>query len=229
MQQRSYGVCSTSHGSYSFDWSTYDMGIRQNAPVYGALIFGTRSAITVGILRARLEPDTRLYSHGHAWWSSPFTAFAGLVAGRLAVDLLAVLASAALGYAVGYKCKTALDWKRRLWLLWLSPPGWFAGIASADAIGAAAAVTFWRKDNRYLLVVAACHLEAALVLGLVHVLRRFGSRRDGLVALVGGAAAVIGQWHLQTRYFLPGAAIVAAGGKLRNEPARDRVVVVNPT
>jgi hypothetical protein len=179
-------------------------------PTAWAIAYATRATVFIWMLNARLVPDTSLYAHGRASWSSPLLSASGLAFGRLGVDVVSVIAAGALGYIVN---RAATDRRAGLFslALFLSPPGFFAGFPSADAAGAAGAVHAVRRRTRAgLAIAAACHLEAALVALCVLAAHRLGVRRVGAVALGAGLVAMLAQWHLQTRYLLPGAAIVAA-------------------
>jgi hypothetical protein len=183
---------------------------------FWSMLFATRAAVMVTLLNARLVPDTSLYAHGRASWSSPLCAVFGAVGGRVGVDVFAVVGAGALGWVVARNLPHdgGVRWPL---LLLVSPPGWFAGFASADGAGAAGAVVSCTRRERVWLVAlaAACHLEAALVAVCVLCARRLGVRRVGAVALLAGVGACLAMWHLQTRYLLPGAALVAArGGRL---------------
>jgi hypothetical protein len=185
-------------------------------PTAWAIAFATRTAVFTLMLHARLVPDTTEYMHGRASWSSPLAAASGAVGGWWGLELFAVASSGALGFLVARRARDAGARAGCLTLaLALSPPGFFAAFPSADAAGAAGAVVAQRHTRVWTVALAAaCHLEAALVVVAADGAARLGVRRVGAVALGAGLIAMLAQWHLQTRYLLPGAAIVAARGRL---------------
>jgi hypothetical protein len=178
-------------------------------PLAWALSYAVRSLVTIVLLHGRLVPDSAEYAAGRAWWSSPLTALAGHLAGMRGVETVAVAASGALGYLVAARAP------RQRWsvALFLFPGSWFAGFPGADALGAATLVAVYRS-SRQLGVAAAAHLVAGLVGLCVVLAARVSDRHLGAVAVLAGLGACVGQWHWQTRYLLPGAAIVAARGSL---------------
>lgn len=81
--------------------------------------------------------------------------------------------------------------------------------ASADAAGAAAAAASGKlRLVSAFILTSFFHLEAGLVVLGSGLLGRFGIRWRG-IPLVMGAIACLAQWHLQVRYLLPGAAMLA--------------------
>lgn len=185
-------------------------------PTSWAVAYGARAIVFVVLWHAHLVPDTNDFSHGRSWWSSPLSAAAGSIAGRAGVETVAVVACVALGAAVAFYSRRLSDHPGR-WTtaLFASPPAFFAFVASADAAGAAGCLYTVVTRRWWLLpAVAALHLEAACVGGLCLLCSRLGVGRMGAVGVVGGVIACLGQWNLQTRYFLPGAALVAARGAL---------------
>ncbi len=188
-----------------------------------ALLFAARSAWTTFARDGRLVPDTDLYAHGHAWWSSTVAALGGEVAGLDGVRALSIAAAALLPVVVLYGARD----ERRLVVfafavLVVTPPGWVVGHAGADALGAVAALVGYRFGRRskwsptqILTIGAVCafHLVAGLefAIALAARARRLDAGAAalcaGLVALVGepSLGAVLGRHadQVQWRYLLP--------------------------
>lgn len=182
-----------------------------NRPITWGILYGLRAFLFIHFLGERLTPDTRLYSEGRAAWSSPVCAMAGYLAGYVGVVVVGVVGAAWLGWLVARNSRNMVA----TFLLGISPPGWYTIQPSADAAGSASAVWAcsrpWRY--RYLVLVAAFHLEAALVLLGCRIVGRFTSLRLDFAAIGMGVVACLGQWHIQVRYLLPGAALLASGRK----------------
>lgn len=188
-------------------------------PALAATLFGSRTVVFIYVLHARLVPDTAEYASGSAAWSSPLASLAGRIAGSAGVDVFAIVSSAVLGYLV---CRwSGRGAGRRTFALYALPPSWATAFPGADAAGAAAAPVAARRPA-LLLLVAACHLEAAFVVALFRLARRLGGRGRGTDVAVCGASGLMAcfgptlltgrlGFHLQTRYWLPGLAIVLTG------------------
>jgi hypothetical protein len=176
--------------------------------VVAAMIYGAR---------AHLEPDTALYGRGEASWSSPVVALVGLLAGPSGVRTIAFVAAAALLTVVALRS----SWSGLLAVA-LLPTGWSLMYAGADAAGALAALLFIRRLTlQRAAVVALFHLEAGLCYACAVVASRLGFRASSTIALVAGVAACVAQWHVQTRYLLPGVVMVAAGGSSERSERAD--------
>lgn len=183
------------------------------AYVWG-ILYAFRAFFFIHFLGERLTPDTRLYSEGRAAWSSPALALSGAIAGYTGVCLVGIAGSFALGWIVARNSRGILP----PLAVALCPPGWYTIQPSADAAGAAASVWSctrpWR--NYYVGIVAAFHLEAALVILGARFVWRYCSLRLDIAAIGMGALA---QWHptfhFQVRYFLPGIALLASAESLR--------------
>lgn len=171
----------------------------KGATIWGT-IFSLRAVPMVFIVGESLTPDTSEYARGAASWSSPVGALAGYTFGLTGVRVFGVIGAVLLGALVG-------GYSRRWWmpaLVFLSPPGWYAMQASADAAGSMAmGVAIRSRDSWAWIPVCAFHLEAGLCCGLAFLVRRMGFQVR-YIGLVGGLIACIAEYHFQVRYFLPG-------------------------
>lgn len=186
-------------------------GVLSRRSVAWGSLYGIRAAIYIYIFGGRLTPDSGLYASGRsalAWFSSPACSLAGLLFGWQGVCVVGIVGATALGSIVarnshGTMAPAAVA---------ILPPGWYAIQPASDAAASAAcAWSYSRNWSRYhLALLAAIHVEAALVLLGSRILWRTLAIRGGSGALVMGALA---QWHptfhFQMRYFLPGLAMFA--------------------
>lgn len=179
---------------------------------YVGTAYAGRTAIFSVFLGERLTPDTGLYSSGHsalAWSSSPVLSLAGFVAGFYGVLVVGILASYWLGWLVASHSGSVSSSA----ILAISPPGWYTIQPSADSAGAAASIVAWNHPrNRWLLVmVGFFHIEASLVVLGSRIVGRYVPVRGDVLAIAMGVVACISHLHIQVRYLLPGAAILASG------------------
>jgi hypothetical protein len=184
---------------------SHSVTLGKGNPWFGITLFSARAIPAIFLLKDHLTPDSYEFAHGAASWSSPLAALFGHFWGYLGIEIFGTLGAIFLGLLSG-----SYSWRFSL-LLFLSPPGWYAMQASADAAGAAAAGIASDRNFRmvYTLPIAAFHLEA----GLVYLFCALASKIRitwPCVAIIGGVFACIAQHHWQTRYLLPGVLIWAA-------------------
>lgn len=173
------------------------------------------SSSLIFVLHGRLVPDTVEYAHGHAAWSSPLLALAGLVGGLPAVEVVAAAAAIALARVIS---RANVSSFAAVVLLLVALP--VLGTAGADALGAWAAVVLYGARDIWelpgwarVVLCAICHLVAAFVLAVVVYTRRPSlGILAGLVAIVAEPAVgvLLGRHAtaVQLRYLLPGLALV---------------------
>jgi len=179
----------------------------RNAAI-SATAFALFSAIIIFKFNGRLIPDTDSYSAGKSAWSSPIMALAGIIGGRTAVQVFAVIFSSILGWNLGF-----FVGKLGAISCLIYPPGWSLGYAGADAAGAVGA-SFLFRTRFFWLVTGGLHLEALCVCLSIWICARFYPRYVPGVAL---GVAIIPQllfWHIQIRYLLPGYVIFLIWRKL---------------
>lgn len=170
-----------------------------------AVIFGIRAGVMIWGFGERLTPDTNLFAHGQASWSSIVGASSGKIAGLLGIQVVGLIGAILLGGLLGYILGKS-------WIplvVFVSPPGLYTMQAANDAIGAFAAgiAGLYPATIFGAVPVAAFHLESGLVVGFDAVIRRMGFFWP-IAPLVGGCIACIGEVHFQARYFLPGLVIM---------------------
>lgn len=175
------------------------------------VVFGLRASVYIFGFGGSLTPDTGLYARGeYVVGNSLLASTLGRAMGLLGVQLLGVVGAVALGACLG-------AWSARWWVpaaLALSPPGWYAMQAAADAAGAVAALCAYklggsRRERLWAVApVAAVHLESGVVLALVSAYRGRG-RWEVAAAGCAGLAGCLLVWHWQSRYLLPGWAIAS--------------------
>lgn len=196
--------------------------------ILSGLMWGIRSSLAVWFFNERLVPDTAEFSAGHACWSSPVACASGFVAGHAGVSVVSCLGSFALGFLL---LACGGSWFRAL-LVWVSPVGWYSISDGMDASGSAGVVYVvhkgWKSSWAFCFL-ALLHLQSALVYGFVVVCRRFGiSARVDYLAIGAGLISMLGEWHVQIRYLLPGLALWAAyqGDSVRTKPWEKKCSVV---
>lgn len=200
-QQRSVGVLS--HTSRSTVFPT----VTALRVLTVAIVYMIAAAVGIFGYDGRLIPDTQLYAESDriARRSSPFMATVGLLFGYLGVQITALVFAGILGAVMTHYVNTR--WAIALAVL---PCGWAIGLAGADSMGTVGAVL--AMVNPWFLPLAGVfHVQAALVAGLCFWYRASGGsfRYVPLLALSGSLICCLYQWHLQTRYFMPGVAIAA--------------------
>lgn len=180
--------------------------------VFGAALFGFRSAVFIWGHGERLVPDTAWYSRGGAWWSSLLGSGFSFGFGITYLRVLGTLGALLFGAALGYFSR-GRSWPALVVAVFLLPPGLYTIQASVDALGAAIVlVAINSKQEKvtlaFLVVAFAVHLVAGLCIGVALATRFFGLRCDAVAVFVGGIAACVAMWHVQSRYLLPGTALI---------------------
>lgn len=183
-----------------------------------AIVYGAAAVYFLGVLHARLEPDTACYLRGSCAWSSPLVALAGKLGGLPAIAAASAAGICFLGLAVAWfgSCKRSLALLAVLVVL----PGFTGLTAGPDALGAAGAVLAWSWARRWP-AIALLHLEAALCVAAGWIARRLRLEGARLVPALAGCLAFAGvsiigllrhepPSHSALRYMLPGGAIAVA-------------------